>query len=122
MLKGSFFGCFCVRRTSCVVNNFFKHLLPNCWANLDQTLEVLFKNCSKNLIPSKTGVAMATKWNFLSGSLKNILCNRWSDFDPFQNFFVKFDLSINMALVNRGFLHYTNIKKFLKKIVGPILK
>ena len=27
-----------VRRASCVVNNFFKHLLlPNCWANLDQT-------------------------------------------------------------------------------------
>ena len=22
---------------SCIVNNFFKHLLPNCWANLDQT-------------------------------------------------------------------------------------
>ena len=26
-----------VRCLSCVVNNFFKHLLPNCWANLDQT-------------------------------------------------------------------------------------
>ena len=22
---------------SCVVNNFFKHHVPNCWANLDQT-------------------------------------------------------------------------------------
>ena len=26
-----------VRCPSCVVNNIFKHLLPNCWANLDQT-------------------------------------------------------------------------------------
>ena len=32
--------------------------------------EVLFKNCSQNLIPSKTLVAMATKWNFLANSLK----------------------------------------------------
>ena len=58
----------------------FKHLLlPNCWANLDQTWQVcseggggrvLFKNCSKNLIPSKPLVAMATELNFLSNSLK----------------------------------------------------
>ena len=31
---------------------------------------VLFKNCLQNLIPSKTLVAMATKWNFLRNSLK----------------------------------------------------
>ena len=52
--------------------------------------------------------------------LKNFfLQNRLSDFeiisqecsldDPFQKFFVNFDLSINMALVNGGFLHYTEI-------------
>ena len=38
-----------VERPSCVVNNFFKHLLLNRWANFDQTWqelswEVLFKN------------------------------------------------------------------------------
>ena len=28
-----------------------------------------------------------------------------------------FDLSINMALVNGGFLHYTDMKKFLEKFL-----
>ena len=62
---------------SCIVNNFFKHLLlPNHWANLDQTWQECslggpLQNCSQNLIPSKTLVAMATKLNFLSNSLKS---------------------------------------------------
>ena len=34
--------------------------------------------------------------------------------DLFQNFSQNFDLSINMALVNGGFLHYMDMKKFLK--------
>ena len=58
--------------------------------------------------------------------LKSLLLqNRWSDFeiisqecsmgDPFQKLFSQnFDLSINMALVNGGFLHYMDMKKFLK--------
>ena len=57
--------------------------------------------------------------------LKNLLLrNCWSDFekisqeyslsDPFQNCSQNFDLSINMALVNGGFLHYMDMKKFLK--------
>ena len=37
MLKGELLGWWCVRRASCVINNFFKHLLSNPWANLDQT-------------------------------------------------------------------------------------
>ena len=56
--------------------------------------------------------------------LKNFfLQNRLSDFeiisqgcsmgDPFQNCLQNFDLSINMALVNGGFLHYTDMKKFM---------
>ena len=60
--------------------------------------------------------------------LKNFLLrNCWSDFeiisqecslgDPFQNFSQNFDLSINM--VNGGFLHYMDIKKFLKKLFSP---
>ena len=62
--------------------------------------------------------------------LKNLLLqNRWSDFeiisqecslgDLFQKLFANFDPSINMALVNRGFLHYMDIKKFLKKSSSP---
>ena len=35
--------------------------------------------------------------------------------DPFQKMLQNFDLSINMALVNGGFLHYRDMKKFLKK-------
>ena len=31
----------------------------------------------------------------------------------FKNCSQNFDLSINMALVNGGFLHYTNMKKFM---------
>ena len=55
---------------ACVVNNFFKHLLSNHLANLDQT----WQKCSfggplkiiHSLILSKPLVAMATEWNFLS--------------------------------------------------------
>ena len=35
----------------------------------------------------------------------------------FKNCSRNFDLSINMALVNGGFLHYTDMKKFLKYIL-----
>ena len=54
---------------------------------------------------------------------KNLLLrNRLSDFkiisqecslrDPFQNCSQNFDPSINMALMNGSFLHYTDMKKF----------
>ena len=60
--------------------------------------------------------------------LKNLLLqNRWSDFeiisqecsvgDLFKNWSQNFDPSINMALVNGGFLHYRDMKKFLKNLL-----
>ena len=61
--------------------------------------------------------------------LKNLLLrNRWSDFeiisqectlrDTFKkNCSQNFDPSINMALVNEGFLHHTDIKKFFKNFL-----
>ena len=60
--------------------------------------------------------------------LKNsFLQNLLSDFEiilqecslgnRFQNCSQNFDLSINMALVNGGFLHCTDMKKFLKNLV-----
>ena len=59
--------------------------------------------------------------------LKNLLRNCWSDFeiisqecslgDPFKNCSRNFDPSINMALVNGGFLHYRDMKKFLKNLL-----
>ena len=44
VLKESFSGgeVSVVRRASCAVNNFFKHLLTNRWANLDQTWQECF--------------------------------------------------------------------------------
>ena len=56
---------------------------------------------------------------------KNLLLrNCWSDFEIisqdvpwvtlFKNCSQNFDPSINMALVNGGFLHYGDMKKFLK--------
>ena len=61
--------------------------------------------------------------------LKNLLRNCWSDFeiisqecslcDPFQKCLGNFYLSINMALVNGGFLHYGDMKKILKKSSSP---
>ena len=58
--------------------------------------------------------------------LKNLLLrNCWSDFeiisqeyslgDHFQNCSQNFDPTINMALVNGGFLHYMDMKKFPNK-------
>ena len=60
--------------------------------------------------------------------VKNLLLrNRWSDFeiisqecslgDRFKNCSRNFDLSINMALVNGGFLHYMDMEKFLKNLL-----
>ena len=58
--------------------------------------------------------------------IKNLLRNRWSDFeiisqecslgDPFQYCSRKFDPSLNMALGNGVFFHYTDKKKFLKNL------
>ena len=102
------------------------------WTKLDRNIpwEVLFKNCSQNLIPSKTVVAIATKWIFFKQFFINfLLWNRWSDFEiisrecfqvtQFKNCSQSFDPSINMALVNGSFLHYTDI---FFETARPILK
>ena len=62
--------------------------------------------------------------------LKNLLLrNRWSDFEIisqessfgeetlFKTCPQNFDPSINMALVNGGFLHFMDMKKFLKNLL-----
>ena len=53
--------------------------------------EVLFKKCSQNFIPSNTLIAMATKWIFLTNSLKMFssgttghILQECSFGDPFQ--------------------------------------
>ena len=92
---------------SCVVNNFFKHLLlPNCWANLDQTrqecsLGVPLQKLFTEFDSIKNSGCHGNKIEFFKHLFKNLLLwNRWSNFeiisqecsfgDPFQNLFVKF--------------------------------
>ena len=94
-------------------------------------LVTLSKNCSRNFDQS---INMAlVNGGFLhymdmkKKFLKNRLQNRWSDFEIFhrnvpcvtlfKNCLQNFDLSINMALLNGGFLHYTDMKKFLKNLL-----
>ena len=103
MLKGSFRVVMC---PSCVINNFFKHLLPNCWANLDQT----WQDCSlggplQKLFTEfdsiKNSGCHGNEIEFFKQFFKNLLLwNRWSDFeiisqecslgDPFHKVFTKF--------------------------------
>ena len=49
------------------------------WTKLGRNFpwDILYKNCSHNLISSKTMVAMATKWNFLSNSVKFFSLGWW---------------------------------------------
>ena len=98
-----------MRCPSSVVNNFFKHLLlllPNCWANLDQTwqecslggpLQKLFTEFDS----IKNSGCHGNEIEFFMQFFKNFfLWNRWSDFeknsqkcclgDPFQKVFAKF--------------------------------
>ena len=91
----------------------------------------LFKNCSRNFDPS-LNVAQVNggflHYMDMKKKLRNhLLRNRWSDFeiisqdgslgDSPQKCSRNFDLSINLALVNGGFLHYTDMKKFLKSLL-----
>ena len=91
----------------------------------------LFKNCSQNFDLSKNvdlvngGFLHYTDMKKL---LKNLLLrNRWSDFEiisqecslgePFQKLFAKF-LSVHKHGSGEwGFLHYMNMKKFLKNLL-----
>ena len=96
-----------VRCPSCVINNFFKHLLlPNCWASLDQTwqecslggpLQKLFTEIDSIKNSGCHGIEI----EFFKQFFKNLLLlNRWSNFeiishecslgDPFQNLLTKF--------------------------------
>ena len=68
-------GAFRVVRcpSSTISLNIFSQTAGPIWTKLGRNgpWEVLFKTCSQNLIPSKTLVAIATKLNFLSDSLKS---------------------------------------------------
>ena len=63
----------------------------------------------------------------LNKKIEETLRNRWSDFEIisqersymtlFKNCSRNSDPSINMALVNRGFLHHKDMKKFFKRLL-----
>ena len=40
--------------------------------------------------------------------------------DPFQKLFAKFDLSINMALVNGGYVHCTDVYRICHELIVEI--
>ena len=118
------------------MKKFLKNLLRNCWSDFeiisqDVPWVTLFKNCLQNFYPS-INMALVNggflHYMDMKKFLKNLLLrNCWSDFeiisqkcslgDPFQKVFAKFDSSINMALVNGGFSHYRDMKKFLKNLL-----
>ena len=87
----------------------------------------LFKNCSQNFDLS----ILICQWElFALYGLEEILKKFFSKtacqilkfyrnvpwVTLFKNCMQNFDLSINMALVNGGFLHYTDMEKFLKNL------
>ena len=82
------------------------------WTKLGRNVpfKVLFKNCSQNLIPSKTLVAMATKWDFFKQFFKNLLLqNRWSDFEVISQ------KCSFVNIVNGGLLALYEQEEILKK-------
>ena len=119
------------------MKKFLKNLLlRNCWSDFEIisqecSLGDLFKNCWRNFDPS-INMALVNggflHYMNMKKFLKNLLLlNRWSDFeiisqecslgDLFKYCLRNFDPSINMALVNGGFLHYIDMKKFLKNLL-----
>ena len=92
---------------SCVVNNFFKHLLcPNGWANLYKILQEcslggLLQKLFTEFDSIKNSGCHGNEIEFFKQFFKNLLLwNHWSDFaiisqkcslgDPFQKLFAKF--------------------------------
>ena len=91
---------------SCVVNNFFKHLLlPNRLANLDRTWQECFlggplQKLFTEFDSIKISGCHGNKMGFFKQFFKNLFWNRWSDFeiisqecslgDPFKKLLVKF--------------------------------
>ena len=101
--KGSFYsGPVAVVRRQQFLNTSTPKPLGQFGLNLAEMVlgRFLFRNCSQNLIPSKTLVAVATEWIFLRFFKNLLLWNRWADFeivsqecsmgDPFQKLFAKF--------------------------------
>ena len=117
------------------MKKFFKNLIRNCWSDFEIisqecSLGDPFQKCSRNFDPS-INMALVNRgflyYRDMKKFLKNLIRSCWSDFeiisqkcslvDPFINCSRNFDPSINMALVNWGFLHYRDMKKFLKNLL-----
>ena len=105
MCSRELLGWWCVRCPSSTIslNMFSSQTAGPVWTKLGRSVpwEVFFKNCSQNLIPSKTLVCHGNETEFFKQFFKNLLLwNRWSDFriiskesslgDPFQKLSAKF--------------------------------
>ena len=118
------------------MKKFLKNLLLwNCWSDFEINSQECslgdpFQKLLRNFDPSiKMALVNGGCLHYMDMKkfLKNLLWNRWSDFeiisqecslgDPFKKCSRNFDPSINMAVVNGGFLHYMDMKKFLKNLL-----
>ena len=81
------------------IKKFLKNLLlQNCWSDFE-------------LISQEFSLGDLFRSDF------ELISQEFSLGDLFQNCSRNFDLSINMALVNGGFSHYRDMKKFLKNLL-----
>ena len=88
-------------------------------------------NSVKVASPGTVGQILGNHMEFSMKFFKSLLWNNCSDSeknsqgyslgDPFQKL-RNFDLSRNMALVNGGYLHYMDRKKFLKIYLKPLVR
>ena len=121
------------------MKKFLKNLLRNCWSDF----EIISQECSLGDPLQKVFAKFCSlhkhgcgEWGLLAlyGNeeiLKNLLRNRWSDFeiisqecslgDPFQKCSQNFDLSIDMALVIGGLFALYGHEEILKKLFSPKL-
>ena len=107
-------------------------LLWNCFSDFEiisqECLVTVFKNCSRRFDPSINMLMGATctirrTWrNSLNifettGQVSKYFFRSVPWVTVFKNRSRNFDASRNMAVVNGGYLHYTDMKKFLKNVI-----
>ena len=99
--SGGAFGVVMCLSSTISINIFFSQTAGPSWTKPGRNVPCqAWQECSQNFIPSKTLVAMATNWNFLSNSLQNLLL--WNR-------------AKNMALVNGNLLALYGHEEFPTK-------
>ena len=92
-------------------------LFENCWPNFDLSIDVALVNGG---FLHSTDLKKLLKKSFFSetpGPFLKLFNRNVPWVTLFNSCSRSINLSINMALVNGGFLHYTAMKKFLKNLL-----